>query len=75
MDIVKSIALGANVVGISGELLAYLVHGGYDNAKAYLEGLTYKVKMLILLLGKKNLVELRNTKYKLTGKLNELVNQ
>lgn len=73
MDIVKSIVLGAEVVGISGELLAYLVHGGYANAKDYIENLIYKIKIIMMLLGKKNIEELRHTNYKITGKLKDLV--
>lgn len=73
MDIVKSLVLGANLVGISGELLSYLVHGGYTNARAYLEDLIYKIKMLMLLLGKQNIDELRKTNYKITGTLKDLV--
>lgn len=72
-EIVKSLVLGANQVGISGELLAYLVHGGYDNAEKYLEGIIYKMKMLMLLLGKKNLEELKSTEYKVIGKLKDMV--
>ena len=72
-DIVKSIVLGSQVVGISGELLAYLVHGGYSNAKDYLENLIYKVKILMILLGKQNIEELRNTEYKVTGKLKDII--
>lgn len=73
MDVVKSIVLGANVVGISGELLSYLVHGGYANAKAYLEDIIYKMKMLMLLLGKRDVEELKKTNYKVTGKLKDLI--
>lgn len=73
MDIVKSIALGANLTGISGELLSYLVHGGYANARVYLEDLIYKIKMLMLLLGKRDIEELRKTNYKITGTLKDLV--
>lgn len=73
MDIVKSIVLGANVVGISGELLSYLIHGGYDNAENYLEELIYKLKIIMLLLGKQNIVELQSTRYKIVGDLKELV--
>ncbi len=73
MDIVKSIVLGANLVGISGELLSYLIHGGYDNAKNYLEELIYKLKIIMLLLGKQNIVELQSTKYKIVGDLKELI--
>jgi len=73
MDIVKSIVLGAQIVGISGELLAYLIHGGYANAKEYLANLIYKIKILMILLGKQNIEELRNTEYKITGKLKDLI--
>lgn len=73
MDIIKSIVLGAGIVGISGELLSYLVHGGYANAKDYLEDLIYKIKLLMILLGKQNIEQLRNTNYKVTGKLKELI--
>lgn len=74
MDIVKSLVLGANVVGISGEILSYLLHGGYENAKDYLEATIHKMKIVMLLLGKKNMEELKTTEYKLTGELKELVN-
>jgi len=73
MDIVKSIVLGADLVGISGELLAYLVHGGYANARDYLGNLICKIKMLMVLLGKQNIEELKNTNYKVTGTLKDLI--
>ncbi len=73
MDIVKSIALGSHLVGISGELLAYLVHGGYANAKDYLEAMICKIKILMLLLGKQNIDDLRSTNYKVTGVLKDLI--
>lgn len=73
MDVVKSLVLGAEVVGISGELLAYLVHGGYSYAKEYLDNLVHKIKIVMLLLGKQNIEELRNSDYKVTGKLKDLI--
>ncbi len=73
MDIVKSLVIGGNMAGISGELLSYLLHGGYDNAKDYLEGLIYKIKVLMLLLGKQNIQELKATDYKVIGNLKELI--
>jgi len=73
MDIIKAIVLGGDMVGISGEILSYLLHGGYNNAKAYLETTIYKMKILMLLLGKRNIEELKNTDYRLTGKLRKLV--
>lgn len=73
MDIVKSLALGADIAAVSGELLAYLVHGGYANAKDYLESNLYKMRVLMMLLGKENIQELKKTEYKLTGKLKEII--
>lgn len=75
MDIVKALVIGGDMVGISGEILSYLLHGGYENAKEYLETTLYKVKILMLIMGKKNIEELKNADYRLTGKLRELVNQ
>ncbi|OLS03707.1 type 2 isopentenyl-diphosphate Delta-isomerase [Tissierella creatinophila] len=72
-DIVKSLVLGADIVGISGELLSYLIHGGYDNAKNYLDGLAYKIKMIMMLMGKKNIEELKTADYKIIGDLKDLI--
>lgn len=71
-DIVKSIVLGANLTAMSGELLRYLLLGGYEYAKEYLEGLIHKTKILMLLLGAKDVAALGNVSYKLTGKLKEI---
>ncbi len=73
MDIVKSLILGADYVGISGELLKYLLHGGYDYARAYLEEIIYKTKMIMLLLGARNIEELKKTPYRITGRLKEII--
>lgn len=73
-DIVKSMVLGASMVGVSGEILSYLVHGGYDYTEKYIANLIYRSKMLMLLTGAKNIEELRGLEYRVTGKLRELVN-
>lgn len=73
MDIVKSIVLGADLVGISGELLAYVVHGGHLNAKEYMDSVIYKVKVLMMLVGKGNIQDLQKANYKITGRLKDLV--
>lgn len=73
IDIVKSLVLGAEIVGISGELLSYLLHGGYDNAKEYLLDLSYKLKMVMLLMGKRNIEELKTADYKIVGRLKDLL--
>lgn len=72
-DIIKSLVVGADIAGISGELLSYLMHGGYDNARDYLEGLFYKMKVMMLLLGAGNIKELKGLDYRVTGKLKDLV--
>lgn len=72
MDIAKSIVLGASMVGISGEILTYLVHGGYEYTMQYIANLVYKTKMIMLLQGASSIAELQNANYKLTGKLRDL---
>ncbi|RVU54593.1 type 2 isopentenyl-diphosphate Delta-isomerase [Anaerosphaera multitolerans] len=73
LDLVKSIVLGASIAAISGELLSYLIHGGYEYAYKYVEDIIYKTKMIMLLTGAKNIEELKNVNYRVTGKLRELV--
>lgn len=73
LDVVKSIVLGASMVGISGEILSYLLRGGYEYCQQYLENLIYRSKMIMMLTGAKNISELKNLDYKVTGKLRELV--
>lgn len=73
LDVAKSLVLGANISAISGELLAYLVHGGYANAKEYLDSLFYKLRIIMMLLGKGSIEELKTTDYKLVGKLKEII--
>lgn len=73
LDVVKSIVLGASMVGISGEILTYLIHGGYEYTMQYIENLIYKSKMIMMLTGAKNISELKNLEYKVTGRLRELV--
>ncbi len=71
-DIVNSIVLGADMAAISGEILTYLLHGGYSYACSYVESLIYKTKILMTLLGVKTIGELKKVPYRLTGRLLEL---
>ena len=73
LDIVKSICIGADLVGISGEILKHLIKGGYNKANKYMKDLTYKLKTLMLLTGSKNIEELKNTPYKVKGDLKDLL--
>ncbi|WP_236910813.1 type 2 isopentenyl-diphosphate Delta-isomerase [Clostridium sp. Cult1] len=73
LDILKSLVLGASVVGISGRILRELIEGGYERANKYMEGLTYKFKVLMLLTGSKNIEELKKLPYKVKGELKDLL--
>lgn len=73
LDIAKSIAIGADMVAISGEILSYLIHGGYEYTMQYLAGLIYKTKIVMTLTGSKNIEELNKTKYFITGRLKDLL--
>ncbi|MDO5047549.1 MAG: type 2 isopentenyl-diphosphate Delta-isomerase [Anaerococcus sp.] len=73
LDIAKALALGADMVAISGEVLRYLLHGGYHAAEEYLKDLNHKFKIIMCLLGVKNIEELKKVDYKLVGRLKELV--
>ena len=48
------------------------MHGGYEFAKEFLDSLIYKLKMLMVMLGARNISELKNVNYKIFGKLKEI---
>ncbi|GFN35487.1 type 2 isopentenyl-diphosphate Delta-isomerase [Tepidimicrobium xylanilyticum] len=73
LDILKSLVLGASLVGISGMILRELIGGGYEGANKYMEGLTYKLKALMLLTGSKNVEELKKLPYSVKGELKDLL--
>lgn len=75
LDIVKALILGADYVGVGGELLKFLLHGGHEHAKNYLEELIFKTKVIMFLLGAKTIDELKQTPYKLTGRLKEIYHE
>lgn len=72
-DVVKALCLGADMIGISGPILKHFVDEGYESAEKYLENIIYKTKVIMLLLGKKNVKELRSVPYRVTGKLKEMM--
>lgn len=71
-DIIRSFVLGADLAAIGGELLRYLLIGGFDYAKEYLESLIRRTRGAMLILGCRNIEELRRVPYRLTGRLAEL---
>lgn len=72
-DIVKALILGSDIVAVAGEVLKFLMHGGYKSAENYLNSIIYQTKMIMLLLGVKNISELRKVNYKIFGKLKEII--
>lgn len=75
LDVLKSLVIGAEMVGISGEILSYLVHGGYEYTLRYLTELIDKTKISMALTGSQNLSDLKRVKYRVTGKLKELTEE
>ena len=61
------------MTAICGEILSYIVRGGYEYTLKYVDGLIEKTKMLMILSGAKNIEELQKVDYKITGKLKELL--
>jgi isopentenyl-diphosphate delta-isomerase len=72
-EVVKALCVGANMVGISGPVLREFINGGVEGAEKYLKNLIYKSKIIMLLLGKKNIQELRTVPLKVTGTLKDLM--
>ena len=72
LDLVKALVLGADMVSISGEILKYYLMGGYENTRSFLEDLIYKTRIVMFLLGARNIEELKKVPYSLTGRLREL---
>lgn len=73
MDIVKSIIIGADMAAMTGEVLNYLLHGGYDACESFLKEIQHKIKIIMALLGVRNIKELKEVDYKLKGELKELI--
>lgn len=73
-DVIKALILGSDMVAIAGEVLNYLIHGGYKMAEDYLKSLIYQTKMIMMLVGAKNIDELKKVDYKIFGKLKDILN-
>lgn len=73
MDVVKSIIIGADMAAMTGEVLNYLLRGGYQACEDFLKEVNHKIKIIMALLGVRNIEELKKVDYKLMGELKELV--
>lgn len=72
-EVIKALCLGANMTGISGPILKSFLDGGYEGALEYLQNIIYKSKVMMFLLGKKNIEELKSVPFRIKGELKELV--
>lgn len=75
LDIVKAYILGADMVAMSGEILSFLIHGGYEFTRQYLNSLIYKIKMVMLMLGCDRIEKLKDIDYKIVGRLKEITDK
>ena len=73
MDVVKSIIIGADMAAMTGEVLNYLLRGGYQACEDFLKEVNHKIKIIMALLGVRNIEELKKVDYKLIGELKELI--
>ncbi len=73
MDVVKSIVIGADMAAMTGEVLNYLLHGGYEACEGFLKEVHHKIKIIMTLLGVRTIEELKKVDYKLLGELKELI--
>lgn len=72
-EIIKALCAGADMTGISGPILRELLEGGFEGADKYLQNIIYKSKVIMLLLGRKDIEELRTVPYRIKGELKEML--
>ena len=73
MDIVKSIIIGADMAAMAGEVLNYLVRGGFEACENFLKEINHKIKIIMALIGVKNIDELKQVDYRIMGELKNLI--
>lgn len=71
LDIAKSLVLGAKICGIALPFLKIYEKGGENGVLKYIDELENELKTVMFLVGAKNLEELRNTRYILSGFVKE----
>lgn len=74
-EIIKALCMDADMVALGGAVLRVLMEEGYDAAEKYIGGLIYETKVMMLLLGAKDITGLKNVPYLLKGELGEIYNR
>jgi isopentenyl-diphosphate delta-isomerase len=72
-EVIKALVIGADMVGMSGQVLRYYLKGGEEATYSFLSDMIYKSKIMMLLLGASNISELRKVSYRTQGALNEFI--
>lgn len=72
-DVIKSIALGAELVGMSGNILKILSNNDINAANNFIHQILEEIKLYMILLGCKNINSLKNTPLLFSGKLYDFI--
>ncbi len=72
-EIAKSLVVGANLCAGSGEIINYLIRGGYNLALDYVKNLRHKFQIIMMLLDVSKVEDLKKVDYKVVGRLRELI--
>lgn len=73
LESAKAFALGANVIGMAGNILRNIIEGGVDEATSAFQNTIEELKMVMLLTGAKNLQELQSTPIYFTNELKDFI--
>ena len=71
-EVVKALCMDGDMAALGGTILRILLEQGYDAAEKYMAALIYEIKVLMLLLGAKDITDLKNVPYLMKGELGEL---
>ncbi len=72
-EVIKALCMDADMVALGGAILRILLEQGYDAAEKYMGGLIHAIKVLMLLLGAKDISELKNVPYLLKESLENYI--
>jgi isopentenyl-diphosphate delta-isomerase len=73
LDVMKSLALGAKIVGLSGYFLQLVQHHTHEEAVGIIDAFIEELKLIMLVLGKKNIGSLTTAAYTLDPSLKESI--
>lgn len=75
LDMIKALAIGADIVGIAGPMLKVLLKQGEDELNTYLDNLYQEMKIQMLLLGTDTVHDIKQIPVVITGQVKEWCEQ